>query len=247
MPPLLHSCLRAGASATLRPQLTLLALPTIRTFTTTPSTLYKQPRVPKSKIPIPSVSAPHPEIPPYPLGPRQTYHQSNTGLYGNASIRFGNKVSKRNEVKTRRKWRPNVHHKRLWSESLDVFVRTRVTTRVLRTIDKVGGLDAYLLGIKPARIQELGPWGWRLRWRIMQAPSLRKKLNEEREQLGLPTIPVDVMMPMEGVSAEAAGNMMAETDKMLAGDEEIALGEESGEQEETFMREPNMKLKDLKQ
>ncbi|KAK0613680.1 hypothetical protein B0T14DRAFT_485496 [Immersiella caudata] len=244
MSALLPSCLRA-ATTTLRlrpsPQATLA----LRPFSTTPSTLYKQPRVPKSKIPIPSVSAPHPEIPPYPLGPRQTYHQSNTGLYGTASIRFGNKVSKRNEVKTRRKWRPNVHHKRLWSESLKVFVRTRVTTRVLRTIDKVGGLDAYLLGIKPARIQELGPWGWRLRWRIMQAPSLRKKLNEEREKLGLPAIPVDGMMPMEGVSAAEAGNMMAETEKMLAGDEEIALGEESGEQEEAFMREPNMKVKDL--
>ncbi|KAK4454871.1 hypothetical protein QBC34DRAFT_390981 [Podospora aff. communis PSN243] len=247
MPPLLP-CLRAGAASTLlRPQPTSLPTTTLRLFTTTPSHAYKQTRVPGSKIPIPSVSAPHPEIPPYPLGPRQTYHQSNTGLYGNASIRFGNKVSKKNEVKTRRKWRPNVHHKRLWSESLRMFVRTRVTTRVLRTIDKVGGLDPYLLGIKAARIQELGPWGWRLRWRIMQSPSLRKQLNEEREKLGLPTIPVDGLMPMEGVSAEAAGTMMAETDKMLAGDEEIALGEESAEQEETFMQEPNMKLKDLKQ
>ncbi|KAK0642916.1 hypothetical protein B0T16DRAFT_414939 [Cercophora newfieldiana] len=243
MPPTLApTCLRA---------LTPLRSPSasaIRTLSTTSLLFYKQTAVPKSTIPIPSVSAPHPEIPPYPLGPRQAYHQSNTGLYGSASIRFGNKVSSRNEIKTRRAWRPNVHHKRLWSESLSCFVRTRVTTRVLRTIDKVGGLDAYLLGIKPARIAELGPWGWRLRWRIMQAPKLRAKLNAEREALGLPLVPLDptkvAVVEGLGASGQSVAQLMEETDRMLAKEEEFSLSEEA--EKDTFMHEPNMRLKDLK-
>ena len=58
--------------------------------------------------------------------------------------------------------------------------------RVLRTIDKVGGLDEYLLGDKPARIKELGVEGWRLRWRVMRTGKVREKFRRERERLGLP-------------------------------------------------------------
>lgn len=60
-----------------------------------------------------------------------------------------------------------MHRKRLWSASLQKFVAVKVQARVLRTIDKVGGLDEYLLGNKPARIRELGVEGWRLRWEVM--------------------------------------------------------------------------------
>ncbi|KAK1751166.1 hypothetical protein QBC47DRAFT_392358 [Echria macrotheca] len=227
MPPTLPTCsLRAGATALRHPFLTLSQVRT-----------YKQPRIPNSPIPIPSVTAPHPEIPAYPPGPRQTYHQSNTGLYGTASIRFGNKVSAKNEIKTRRAWRPNVHHKRLWSDSLQVFVRTRVTTRVLRTIDKVGGLDNYLLGIKPARVKELGPWGWRLRWRVMQTDAVRQKLKEERVALGLieegeeaQEQEEEALMALEeGGSPEG---IMEETSTMLENEEEFTIGKE-----EDFMKE----------
>ena len=58
--------------------------------------------------------------------------------------------------------------------------------RVLRTIDKVGGLDEYLLGNKPARIKELGIEGWRLRWEVMRTPKIRDKIKAERVKLGLP-------------------------------------------------------------
>ncbi|KAK4124666.1 hypothetical protein N657DRAFT_644922 [Parathielavia appendiculata] len=249
MPPTLQipTCLRAASKpvtaaiqqAILNPT-TNPTIPRRRTLTTTARTLYKQHRVPNSSLPIPSVSAPHPEIPPYPYGPRPVYHQSNTGLYGSARIRFGNNVSTKNEIKTRRTWRPNVHHKNLWSESLGIMVRTRVTTRVLRTIDKVGGLDAYLLGLKPQRVKDLGPWGWRLRWRIMQTPAVRAQFAREREELGLP--------PVEEVGAEFDGGetrlpdgtvageaLMAETDRMLAEEAEFGLGPEEGE--DGFMRE----------
>ena len=58
--------------------------------------------------------------------------------------------------------------------------------RVLRTIDKVGGLDEYLLGDKPGRIKELGPGGWALRWRLLGTERVRERYMEERRRLGLP-------------------------------------------------------------
>jgi large subunit ribosomal protein L28 len=49
----------------------------------------------------------------------------------------GNTVSHANN-KTRRRWLPNLHTRRLWLESEKRFVRLRVSTRGLRTIDKLG-------------------------------------------------------------------------------------------------------------
>ncbi len=123
-------------------------------------------------------------IPPYPFGPAQWYKQSNFGLYGGQRIQFGNNVSERTKIKTRRSWSPNVQRKQLYSAILGRHIRVRITTRVLRTIDKVGGLDEYLLGDKPARIKELGPRGWMLRWRLMQEPIVQKRFAEARRGLG---------------------------------------------------------------
>ena len=108
------------------------------------------------------------------------------GLYGSTRIQFGNKVSERNEIKTRRKWHPNIRSKRLWSEALTRFVRVKVHSRVLRTIDKVGGLDEYLLGDKAGRVKELGVGGWALRWRIMRTEMVKKRFRAQKRELGLP-------------------------------------------------------------
>jgi len=233
--PQIPTCLRVAS----RRASALLTAATARPLSTTAPNLYRQARVPDSDLPIPSATAILPEIPPYPYGPRPFYHQSNTGLYGAARIRFGNNVSERNEVKTRRKWRPNVHQKRLWSASLGVFVRTRITTRVLRTVDKAGGLDEYLLGRKPQRVKDLGPWGWRLRWRIMQTPALRERLALERAALGLPPKAEEVLR-LEAEEAlpdgTAAGDaLLVETDRMLAADAECEL--ETGGAQDGFMKE----------
>ncbi|TLD33063.1 hypothetical protein PspLS_00647 [Pyricularia sp. CBS 133598] len=199
----------------------------LRQFTTTTASSYKQPSGPQTReLPIPSPSALHPEIPAYPFGPRATYKQSNKGLYGSASIRFGNNVSEKYEVKTRRKWRPNVQTRRLYSESLEQMIRTRVTTRVLRTIDKVGGLDNYLLGTKTQRLKDLGPWGWRLRWRIMQTPKVQAMFARQREELGLPPRgAVEEVLP-EGETTES---LMRQTDEMLSREEEFEIGEQDAE------------------
>jgi large subunit ribosomal protein L28 len=65
-------------------------------------------------------------------------------------------------------------------------VRVKVLARVLRTIDKVGGLDEYLLGESAARVKELGMGGWALRWRVMRTEWYRMRRVEERRRLGLP-------------------------------------------------------------
>ena len=79
-----------------------------------------------------------------------------------------------------------MRRQRLWSEALARFVRVKVHARVLRTIDKVGGLDEYLLGEKAMRIKELGMAGWALRWRLMRTEMVRERFRAQRIALGLP-------------------------------------------------------------
>lgn len=126
-------------------------------------------------------------MPPYPYGPNYKYPDADRGLYGGATVQSGNKISKgRNKGKTRRRWYPNVRMETIRSEALDRELTIRITARCMRTIRKCGGLDGYLLGDKPARIKELGLFGWRLRWKILHTPKVQAELAQERERLGLP-------------------------------------------------------------
>ena len=58
----------------------------------------------------------------------------------------GNKVSHSN-IKTKRRFLPNLHFHRFWVEAEDRFVTLRVTTKGLRTIDKKG-IDAILVELR---------------------------------------------------------------------------------------------------
>lgn len=58
----------------------------------------------------------------------------------------GNKVSHSN-IKTKRRFEPNLHHHRFWVESEKRFVRLRVTSKGMRIIDKKG-IDAVLADIR---------------------------------------------------------------------------------------------------
>jgi large subunit ribosomal protein L28 len=190
----------------------------------------------------------HSAIPPYPYGSSPYYKQSNFGLYGLQKIRYGNMVSSKNEIKTRRYWRPNVHQKRLWSVSLGKYIRTRVTARVLRTIDKVGGLDEYLLGEKAGRIKELGMGGWKLRWRVMQTEAVRERFRRQRDELGLPP-KVEVPVGSDGlpVTEVMVAEEIQKYDDLLDGEKEIDIGEEAeGEvvEVQSFMEEKKPHGKD---
>ncbi|KAL6906572.1 hypothetical protein GGI43DRAFT_233130 [Trichoderma evansii] len=124
-------------------------------------------------------------IPPYPYGERLVYKQSNAGLYGSARIRFGNTVAPKHNNKARRLWRPNVHVKTFLIPALGARIKTRLTLRVLKTIRREGGIENYLLKSKPARLKELGPGGWNLRWLLMQSRAVQQRFNDERVALGL--------------------------------------------------------------
>lgn len=56
----------------------------------------------------------------------------------------GNNVSHANN-KTRRRYLPNLHNQSFYSEALNETVRLRVSSHALRTVEKRGGLDEYLL------------------------------------------------------------------------------------------------------
>ncbi|GAA5970779.1 hypothetical protein JCM11641_004452 [Rhodosporidiobolus odoratus] len=94
------------------------------------------------------------------------YKRSQQGLLDGRTIQSGNNVGETFNNKTRRTWLPNVHSKNLWSEALGKKLRLKVTAGALRTIDKVGGLDAYLFRMRPER---LGDKGMELRRLVQEA------------------------------------------------------------------------------
>lgn len=156
-----------------------------RTFSSS-SAIFRQWRLVEcrrvAKKPIYQVGDPKPafipktkkKFPDYPYGESLVFKQSNKGLYGASFIQFGNNVSE-SKAKTRRQWLPNIIRKGLWSETLGRNIKIRMTAKVLRTITKEGGIDNYLIKEKSARIKELGPTGWKLRYRILTTKE--KKLN----------------------------------------------------------------------
>jgi large subunit ribosomal protein L28 len=63
----------------------------------------------------------------------------------------GNNVSHANN-KTRRRFLPNLQKVSLVSDALGRPVQLRMSTRAVRTIEKNGGLDAYLMGQADAKL-----------------------------------------------------------------------------------------------
>jgi large subunit ribosomal protein L28 len=63
----------------------------------------------------------------------------------------GNNVSHANN-KTKRRFLPNLQYRRFWVESENKWVRLRLTTAGLRTIDK-NGIDAVLVDIRASGIK----------------------------------------------------------------------------------------------
>lgn len=80
-------------------------------------------------------------------------------------VQTGNNVSKSNR-KTRRRFMPNLQDMSVYSEILGSKINIRMTTRALRTIEKNGGLDSYLLN-KP--VSKLSPECKILRARLESA------------------------------------------------------------------------------
>ena len=77
----------------------------------------------------------------------------------------GNNVSHANN-RSKRRFRPNLQVVSLLSDALGSTVRVRLSVHGLRTVEKRGGLDAYLLG---TRANVLDPDGLTLKRRVKKA------------------------------------------------------------------------------
>lgn len=65
----------------------------------------------------------------------------------------GNNVSHANN-KTRRRFLPNLQQASMLSDTLGASVQMRLSTRAIRTVEKNGGIDAFLLGTPNSRLPE---------------------------------------------------------------------------------------------
>lgn len=84
---------------------------------------------------------------------------------------FGHNVSHANN-RTNRRFVPNLQKVTLYSDALRRPVRLRVSTRALRSVQKSGGLDAYLLSRNDA---QLATFGLSLKRQIQKTLSAPKK------------------------------------------------------------------------
>ncbi len=80
-------------------------------------------------------------------------------------VQAGNNVSHANN-RSRRRFLPNLQHASLLSDVLGETVQVRLSTGAIRTIEKRGGLDAFLLSTSDA---ELGKKALILKRRIKKA------------------------------------------------------------------------------
>ena len=85
-------------------------------------------------------------------------------------VQVGNNVSHANN-KTKRRYVPNLQMASLLSDTLGTTVQVRLSTNALRTVEKRGGLDAYLLSTPS---EKLGPKAKVLKTRIKKAQAKRE-------------------------------------------------------------------------
>ena len=64
----------------------------------------------------------------------------------------GNNVSHSNR-KTKRRFLPNIQETGLFSEALQKVVRLKISANGLRTIDKKGGIDAFVTGTAKTKLE----------------------------------------------------------------------------------------------
>ena len=88
----------------------------------------------------------------------------------------GNKVSHSN-IKTRTKWMPNLKDKRYTIPELSKVVTLKLSTRAIRTIDKLGGISQAILAQKE---EKLSPKALKLRKDIKKA---RRAISEGKKKV----------------------------------------------------------------
>lgn len=117
---------------------------------------------------------------------RHVSKRARRGLFAGKRVVFGNKISEDGGNKSRRKWRPNAQRKSLYSEILDKSFKFQVTTTALRSIDKAGGLDRYILQTPPHKLDS--DIGEKLRGKMMLQIMKDRGIDVEQELQNLSTI-----------------------------------------------------------
>ena len=64
----------------------------------------------------------------------------------------GNTVSHSN-IKSRRRFLPNLQNASFLSDALGTMVSLRITTNAIRTIEKRGGIDDYVMSEAPTKLE----------------------------------------------------------------------------------------------
>jgi large subunit ribosomal protein L28 len=88
-------------------------------------------------------------------------------------VQFGCNVS-HSMRHTNRRFEPNIQKVTLASETLGRNIRMRIATRTLRTVQKKGGLDGFLLGTADTKLM---PEALRLKRQIKKKLSGVRKAN----------------------------------------------------------------------
>ena len=71
------------------------------------------------------------------------------------SVMSGNNVSHSNR-KTKRKFYPNLHQLSFLSDALGVKIKLKVASATLRTVNKYGNIDSFLINYRYNRLSDLG-------------------------------------------------------------------------------------------
>jgi large subunit ribosomal protein L28 len=68
-------------------------------------------------------------------------------------VQYGHKVSHSNR-KAQKRFKPNMQKVGLYSDALGQYINLSITPNALRSVDKNGGLDTYLLGVSSTKLPE---------------------------------------------------------------------------------------------
>lgn len=99
---------------------------------------------------------------------------SRTCELTNIGVISGNKVS-HSAIKTKRRFLPNLQNVSLRSDVLGVDVKLRLAARTIRTINKYGSLDSFLVNYGYSKLSEKGK---KLRRKVMKKLIESNKLEE---------------------------------------------------------------------
>lgn len=92
----------------------------------------------------------------------------------NIGVVSGNRVSHSN-IKTKRRFLPNLQHVSLRSDILGININLKLATKTIRTINKYGSLDSFLVNYG---YNKLSAEGRKLRRKVIKKLSEKNQISE---------------------------------------------------------------------